>query len=280
MNMHKSEHHAIFYPEDKTELEEACTKRESNKHLTKLPGAILVPHSAYFWSLNLLHDGFAAAQRLQPKLVVLLGSLHQEQLQSDLPCFVFTPSGDGVTIPTADMFFSMELRDSLMQKFPNALAVQDSYFIEEPCIELTLPMVHSYFPQIPVLPLLLGNLEAKQVKTLSSLLSQIAKEVQEVLFVVSANVTAILPPELATKQARQFASLLTEGLPLLEEQRQGKVSSCGISALEALRNQTWGSPNWDFVSFQCKDRQFDQVPDTFDEKDKIVWHCAALRGEA
>ncbi|AEV30980.1 putative dioxygenase [Sphaerochaeta pleomorpha str. Grapes] len=278
--MHKSEHHAIFYPQDKDELEEACTKREPKKSLTKLPASILVPHASYDWSLDLLHDGFAGAQTLHPQLVVLLGSLHQEQLQGDLPCFIFAPSGDGVSIPTGKVLFPTELRDELTARFSDALSLQDSYFIEEPCIELTLPMIHSYFPQVPVLPFLMGNLDARQVRTLSALLSQIAEETKDVLFVVSANVTAILPSEIATEQARQFASLLKAGAPLLEEQRHGKVSSCGISALEALRGQTWGSSHWDFISFQCKDQKFDEVPDTFDEKDKIVWHCAALRGEA
>ena len=278
--MHKSEHHAIFYPQDKTELEEACAKREPKKTLTKLPGSILVPHAAYTWSLDLLHEGFAGAQGLHPQLVVLLGSLHQEQLQEDLPSFIFAPSEDGVSIPTGNVLFPTTMRDELTARFSHALSIQDSYFTEEPCIELTLPMIHSYFPGVPVLPLLMGNLDARQVKTLSALLSRIVEMTKDVLFVVSANMTAILPPGIATGHARQLASVLESGAPLLEEQRRGNVSSCGISALEALRGQTWGSPRWEFLSFQCKDQQFVQIPDTFDAKDKIVWHCAALRGEA
>ncbi|WP_394699421.1 AmmeMemoRadiSam system protein B [uncultured Sphaerochaeta sp.] len=278
--MHKSQHHAIFYPQDKTELEQACSKRIASRSLTKLPAAILVPHAAYRWSLDLLHEGFSPVQDLQPQLVVLLGSLHQESLASDQPCYLFAPSEDGVSLPTGDITFPTELRDNLVKDYPNAISIQDSYFIEEPGIELTLPMIQGYFPSVPVLPLLMGNLEARQVKTLSSMLFEIVRKIPQTLFVVSANITAILPDKLATLQAQVFSSLLSEGAPLLEAQRQGKISSCGISALEALRTQKWGSSHWNLVSFQCKDKHFDTIPETFDDKDKIVWHCAALRGEA
>jgi AmmeMemoRadiSam system protein B len=280
MNMHKSEHHAIFYPQDAKELEQACAKREAEEHLFKLPGAILVPHAAYDWSLDLLHKGFAGAGALQPKQIVLLGSLHQEQLQGDKPCFLFVPSQEGISLPTGQVLFPTSLRDNLVKQYPHALAIQDSYFTEEPCIELTYPLLHSYFPSVPVLPFLMGNLDSKQVKILSTILSKIAEENGQTLFVVSTNMNAILPSAIATEQARLLATVLEEGSPLLESQRQHRISPCGLSSLEALRTQTWGSPNWNFLAFQYKDQQFNKLPETLEETDKVVWHCTALRGEA
>jgi hypothetical protein len=126
----------------------------------------------------------------------------------------------------------------------------------------------------------MGNLDSKQIKILSAILSGIVKGNEQTLFVVSTNMNAILPAPIATEQARLVATLLEEGSPLLESQRQHRISPCGLSSLEALRTQTWGSPNWNFLAFQYKDQQFNKLPETLEETDKVVWHCTALRGEA
>jgi AmmeMemoRadiSam system protein B len=277
--MHKCQHQTIFYPSDKTLLDKACSPRQPLEQLSGLPAAILVPHASYAWSSELLHRGFSAASRLDPDLVVVIGSLHQDPLVADRPRFVFSQSGDGIELPNGAVRFAADTRDRLAAQFPSALAIEDSYFSEEPCIELTLPMAKAYFPDVPVLPLLVGKPDARGTKTLSAMFGKVAGMAARPLFVLSANLTAILPGPVALAHARELVSLLEDGTePLLEHGHRGKISSCGIPSLEALRTQSWGTGNWHFLEFQGRDIRCNVLPDTVQEKEKMVWHCVALRG--
>ena len=278
--MHKCQHHTIFYPADQEELLTACKKRESKPLLTKLPGALLVPHASYKSVLEILHKGFSACANARPELVVILGSLHQNPLEIDAPHFLFAPSKEGIRLPDGEVFFATTIRDTLVSSFPDCLSIQDSYFLEEPCIELTLPMVTSYFGQVPVLPILSSSCGAKESRTYASLIKEIVSMVPNTLFIVSANLNALLPPSIACTHAINQISLLELGKSLLDAQNEKTISSCGIASLEALQRQNWGMKAWDFIALACQGTEYTIVPDTIDIKEKIVWHGAAIKREA
>jgi len=277
--MHKSQHHTIFYPADQEELASACRVRESKPLLTKLPGALLVPHASYSGVLELLHTGFSASASVKPELVVVLGSLHQEPLEDDAPHFLFAPSGEGISLPNGPVLFAQTIRDSLVAKFGQSLSIQDSYFIEESCIELTLPMVTSYFGSVPVLPILSCSRGAKESKSYAELLENIVSMVPNTLFIVSANLNALLPSPLACTQTRSLIELLETGKPLLKAQKEKAISSCGIASLDALQRQKWGLSTWKFIALASQGTQYASLPDTIDTKEKIVWHGTAIKGE-
>ncbi|MDT4763122.1 AmmeMemoRadiSam system protein B [Sphaerochaeta sp. PS] len=280
--MHKSEHHTILYPSDPQELAACCNPEDATdaKKLTTLPAAILTGHASYEVVLPLLHNSFSQASTLKPKLVVILGSLHQEPLEVDKPHFLFTQPGEGITLPNTTIRFATEIRDALLALFPDDLASEQSYFIEEPGVELTLPVVGAYFAGVPALSLLTNTSDPKECRTYGTILARIVSMAPETLFVVSANCCANLPSPLATSHSRKLVSLLESGAPLLDELRSRSISSCGIAAFEALRRQSWGVGRWEFTKFATGSTQFASLPIEHNPKERIVWHASAKRIEA
>ena len=283
MQMHTSEHHTIFYPSDPDELKEQSAKREGlakgEGKLTSLPSAILTPHASYAVVLELLHQSFAAARDLMPKLVVILAPLHQEALDSDKPQFLFTPTGDGITLPHTTIRYAPVVRKALLSLFCEAIKAENSYFLEESAVELTLPLVDAYYEGVPVLPLLTGTTDADQCRTYAAILKKIVALVPETLFVVSANLNAILPSALATEHAQELVSQLERGEPLLDSLRSKRISSCSIAAFEALRHQSWGKNGWIFTQFSTEGESLEALPQEFITKERIVWHASAKRKE-
>jgi len=283
MKMHTSEHHTIFYPSDPIELTTQCAKRQGlpNKDntLTRLPSAILAPHASYAVVLDLLHHSFCSVADLMPKLVVILAPLHQEALDIDKPHFLFVPTGEGIKLPHTEIRYAIELRESLLSLFGNAIKAENSYYVEESAVELTLPFADAYFKGVPVLPLLTNTLDADQCRTYATIVKKIVSLVPETLFVVSANLNAILPAPLATEHAKTLVSLLEKGEPLLESVRSKQISSCSIAAFEALRYQSWGKNGWDFTLFSTEGEASELLPQEFITKERIVWHASAKRKE-
>ncbi len=281
--MHTSEHHTIFYPGDPGKLALQSAKRQDRypegNTLTSLPCAILSPHASYAVVLDLLHRSFSSVTGLKPKLVVILAPLHQEALDIDNPHFLFVPTGDGIRLPHTTIRYATELRQTLLAMFPDAIKAEHSYFVEESAVELTLPLVDAYCKDVAVLPLLTHTCDAQQCRTYASILEKIVALVPETVFVVSANLNAILPSALATKHARTLVSLLEQGEPLLDSLRSKQISSCSIAAFEALRYQSWGMNGWDFTLFSTEGQAFETLPQEFITKERIVWHASAKRKE-
>jgi len=283
--MHTSEHHTIFYPDDPEELSAQSARRpeltSKTDKLTSLPAAIIAPHASYPVALDLLHQSFSAVSELCPKLVVILAPLHQQALDIDKPQFLFFPTEEGITLPHTEIMYATEIRSTLLSLFTDAIKAENSYFVEEAAVELTLPLVDAYYKGIPVLPLLTNTVDADQCRTYAAVVKKIVALVPETLFVVSANLNAILPSELALDHANAVVSLLEKGEPLLESVRSKRISSCSIAAFEALRHQGWGKNGWAFTLFSTEGRACVQLPKQIQiqTKERLVWHASATRKE-
>ncbi len=281
--MHTSEHHTIFYPGDALELTSQSAKRSDGQDktgkLTSLPAAIITAHASYDVVLDLLHQSFSAVTALSPELVVILAPLHQQALVIDEPHFLFVPTGDGIKLPHTEMHYATELRKSLLSLFPDSIKAEQSYFIEESATELTLPLVDAYCNGVPVLPLLTHTVDAEQCRTYAAVLKTIVAQVPKTLFVLSANLNAILPSALATEHAKTLVTLLEQGEPLLDRFRSKQISSCSIAAFEALRHQSWGKSGWDFTLFSTGGEICETLPQEYITKERIVWHASAKRKE-
>ncbi|WP_320123175.1 AmmeMemoRadiSam system protein B [uncultured Sphaerochaeta sp.] len=279
MSMLDSYHHMIFYPEDQETLSLATAKREAEVYLRSLPSAILVPHAAYQFSLEALHRSFSVAGHLKPSLIVFLGPLHQEVLEADAPSFLFTSSMDGISIAGVEHRFANTLIKELTASHAPFFAQEDSYLVEEPALELTLPMIHSYFPDVPVLPILASSCTSEQIQTYQKVLESVVEKEKNVLFIVSSNANALLSSPQAEEDARTFISRLSTGVSLLENRRGERISSCNSSSLEALRRLTVLSGNWTMNGYFGKQGEQPEIKDYNDMKEKHVWHISAYQGE-
>ncbi|NCC63841.1 MAG: AmmeMemoRadiSam system protein B, partial [Spirochaetia bacterium] len=230
MQMLETHHHTLFYPASEKALSDATKARErSGKKLT-LPGAMLCPHASYHYVLQALHRSFSSVGAITPSLVVFLGPLHKEILTCDEPAFLVSTEREGIRIGELECRFSSSLIKTLQKEFPATLCCQDSYFEEEAAFELTIPFIESYFPGVPILPLLSGGMNSKQIKMYAQILNSIVEKHNDTLFIVSANSNALLPSQQAKIQAEAFLSSLQAGQGFLDN----LVSSCNKNSLQAL----------------------------------------------
>jgi hypothetical protein len=278
MSMLDSHHHMIFYPEDREVLSQATEKRTAETYLRSLPSAILIPHAAYQFSLEALHRSFSVAGNLKPSLIVFLGPLHQEILEADAPAFLFTSEQEGITIAGRDHRFATTMIKDLTVAYAPYFTQEDSYLIEEPALELTLPMVHSYFGDVPVLPILASSCTNEQMKTYHKLLESVLEQEKHVLFIVSANANALLPSPQAEEDAKTFISRLQTGTSLLENRKGERISSCNISSLEALRQLGSLPGKWSIGGYFDKMGEQPELSNQNVMKEKHVWHISAYQG--
>lgn len=277
--MLEAHHQVIFYPEDPAELEKATQTRESAERLCTLPSALLCPHAAYDLSMEALHASFSLASGLPCKLVVVLVPLHQEVLLCDEPAFVFSPTQEGMVVGGMHIRFATGMRMHLQTLHAPHLALQDSYFEEESAFELTLPFIHSYLPDTPVLGLAVGSCTKEQTAKLAYLLRTITEKEPDTLFVVSSNANALLPSDVAADHANTLADLLRQGSDLWEAGQHHLISCCNLPSLEAIRRQPWAIRRWQLNSWYCKGQEHPAPSVLGEGKEKDVWHLSASLGE-
>lgn len=276
--MLESQHHMIFYPEDRTKLD-ACTKRRAcTTEKRSLPTAILIPHASYSMACEALHRSFEQARDLKPSTVVFLGPLHQEVLAEHEPAFLFTPQSESIAIASHIHHFDITLAADLNTRFAGHVMSEDSYFTEEPALELTLPFIQSYFPDVPVLALLCGNCDKERLATYAKVLEHCTNAQNNVLFIVSANANALLPATEAAKHAAAFIETLKQGSSLSEGLRMHTISSCNTAGLDAIGRQRWGRQGWNILGMFLRGREHASISAEPDENEKRVWHISAVLG--
>lgn len=280
MTMLESQHHLIFYPEDRTKLDECTRRRPAAGEPCSLPTAILVPHASYDRVCEALHRSFEHVAMLKPSKVVFLGPLHQEVLAEHEPAFLFTPRAEGIRVAGVEHVFDAALAAELCTRFKTQVMREDSYFIEEPAFELTLPFIQSYFPGTAVLPLLSGSCDKAQLAIYTQVIKQITDLDDKVLFIVSANANALLPAFEAAKHAKAFRDALSQGTSLCEGLRMHAISSCNTAALDAVGRQHWAAGGWNIVGLYRDGIQQQDIFAESDENEKRVWHISAVLGAA
>ena len=272
--MLESHHHTLFYPVSETELSDATKKRNIGAEIPSLPSAILCPHASYTYALEALHSAFSPARNLSPSLVVFLGPLHQEVLSSDENAFLIGTECEGMRIGDREYGFATPLMQKLLKQFSPHITCQDSYFEEEPALELTLPFIESYLGSASVLPLLCGSANSKQIKLYSEILQTIVDEHPNTLFVVSTNANALNTSEQASVHAQAFLkSLLTK-----QSFIQQPISSCNRNSLESLSSLAWAKRKWEITGIFCKGESYEDIQSFADSKEKFVWQISAFLG--
>lgn len=259
MTMRSARHSGLYYPQDGPALKDQVRPKEATASVR--PTALLLPHAAWPHILALLHQTLALTQSLSPALILLLAPHHGEQKNSALK---ITGSA-GLFLPHQEIPFARDLAAGLAKQF--SLQVDEGAFDDESSWELLLPLLSSYHPGVPILPILNSELTGSHKNNLASLLKEIKRSHPSTLFVVTANANPPLPSPLAEESARRFASALKGGGEALGE-------SCNRSALSALASVLTGA--WTITSHMCKGRVYEAIPPSLDEQEKHVWHIGAL----
>lgn len=254
--MTKPDFQTLFYP-----AEGVSVTKKGDASLS-LPATILVPHAATEWVGKDLDEAYGAVSSLHPTLVVVISSLHGENLEEDKEQVLFAPEGDGMTITGKEVHFA---------PVPEGVTMRDCYFHEEPAIEVQLAYIVSLYPGVPVLPLLAKSKpNSKECKKIRNVLDLLANE-KRTLLVVSSNASASLPSPEAWKEAKAFTEALQQGERILDLSHKGIVSACGSGIIDALHCR------WSILSASLAEHHYDVMPDHAPQaQGPVVWHVSAI----
>lgn len=142
--------------------------------------AIVVPHAAYEYSGATAARGLAAARGLDRRRAVLLAPSHYASFRGAAVLAI-----DGYRTPlglvTIDAEGVAELARAALVR------VNPAVFMREHALEIQLPLLQTLLPGCPVVPLLIGDLEAGDAAALAALLRSLLRP--EDLLIVSSDMT-------------------------------------------------------------------------------------------
>jgi len=178
----------VWYPDSKEELLEAIHESipvASSRTATKKPArsmAVVVPFAPLDEIQHELGWAFAQLHNAQPKRIVLIGPCQNERRSK-------------VIVPESVRFTTMlghsKVDDEALQiVLESSLLVEqnDIPHLQENSLELALVYTHYFFPQIPVLPILLGDANEAVFRSITGAINLLRHELPEdSIFILCGN---------------------------------------------------------------------------------------------
>ncbi|WP_028974625.1 AmmeMemoRadiSam system protein B [Spirochaeta cellobiosiphila] len=206
----------LFYPSQEEELKQALSLDPALEQSS----AIIVPHGGYTHVLKHLQEAFSHVVDQKPELIILIGPTHREPEDH-----IFYPDYVNFESPLGLVPVASELTSQLKKPFTR----DKMNHMEEFSLEILLPFVREYFPDKPVLPLLMGKDSMKLVKEGKKQLQQ--KLPEKTLYIISSNLS---PHDRQTEEwALNNSAWITKGdyQSLMEISRKSKKQPCGLGPL-------------------------------------------------
>jgi AmmeMemoRadiSam system protein B len=232
----------LFYPEEKSRME-AQLRSFGLEQAEALCGgdaaAIIAPHGAWEFSGAIAGNAFSAAAGRTPRQkdgrgvskVVLLGTIHtrpEEQIFLSDSSFFETPLGN---LPV-----DLELEEELAS-CSTLFEINDIPHLREHSLEVLLPFIKFCFPGAAIVPILMGSSRISLVSALARALNIVFDPLlDQVLFVISSNLSKNSDEDIAFIQAKECIRLLQENETekFIAGIYDGRISACGASLIGAL----------------------------------------------
>ena len=208
----------MFYPNDPSHLEQLLEKFFSVvKPGKKSPLGIVSPHAGYIYSGQVAANAFGAIPPDFSGTFVVIGPSHRGYLSSVSSIPWETPLG--VVDPDREFIEALELEtDELSHK-------------DEHSIEVQLPFLHRFRPDVRIVPVALGRLSLEECRALGEgAADAIAGDPERPLLVASTDMSHYVPDAVARKKDRlaieRMLALDPEGL--YTTVRVERISMCGV----------------------------------------------------
>ena len=174
-----------FYESDaialRRQLAVAEGKYADEKTNGNLHGAI-VPHGAYPFSLELAMKTLLPAKQSGIRQVILLGPSHRLRLRG-----ISVPGYDVWRTPFGDLPEYADGRELLLDMHEKNIVKNLDAHENEHTLEVELPLIHYLLGNVPVLPLVIGQMSGKEIREAGSLLAELDRP--GTLWVVSSDFT-------------------------------------------------------------------------------------------
>lgn len=195
------------------------------------PLGIIVPHAAWELSGLLLGRAFSLVRKRPIEQVVLLGPLHASTQEG-----IYVSESDSFETPIGDLWVHKNKVDELLS-CSTIFELNDIPHLSEHSLEVVLPWIADAFPQVSIIPILIGTSRTNHIHALSRALELcFSDELDKTLFIATTNVSAHYDNDEAFEQGRRFLELVQtgDGAQLLQLAQQGHITACGAAGVAAL----------------------------------------------
>lgn len=202
----------IFYPASEVELNKLISFENSGNSKV-----IIIPHAGLENINQAYNIAFSAIKRA--KRYVFIAPMHNGKYP-DSESSLFTISScqiNGVNCESV-----------------NNLTADDSILEEEYTLELATLFISKLDSSSIVLPIFTALEFSDEIKKLKSLIRSL--DDGDTSFIISANFSEETNNEKAKEMAKTLIQSLNEQKPLVDDEKKGIISGCGIKILEAFRN--------------------------------------------
>ena len=217
-----------FYPNQCKELKKYFEKfnQEFNQHKIDpkirsiTPRAILVPHAGYIYSGFTANFAYRFLENATAKRIVVIGPSHYHTFKGVSAGFYEafqTPCGN-ITIDTPYLF-------ALAKKFN--IAFHEKAHLKEHSTEVQMPFIKHYFPKIPIIELVYGEIACQELVNIIVALLQN----KDNLVVISSDLSHFYP----LKKANEHDNICLSSLSTLDNSLLHKgCEACGLNGIEAM----------------------------------------------
>jgi AmmeMemoRadiSam system protein B len=221
----------LFYPEEASEVLGRFAGFGLKRETGGRGAVIIAPHGAWDISGNIAGMAFsAAAGRYGPEKtadlsrVVVLGLIHDKNETG-----LFLSESDAFITPLGYLPVDRALSDAFLSCHA-LFELNDIPHLREHSIEVLLPFIKYCFPQVSIIPILMGSTDQRCISALAQALRIVVEPIMEdTLLVVSCNLSMNNDEALARVQAEECVRLLLEknSAQFSAGIQNGRISACG-----------------------------------------------------
>jgi len=221
----------MFYPNKSKELDEMITtflqKADEEAETKEDYLGVVVPHAGYVYSGQCAAYGFNALKNRDLENIVIIAPSHR------FGEFSFSVGDyDSYETPLGDMKVNREITSILLDDAEfSFLEAAHNY---EHSLEVQLPFLKKLFPEVKIVPILIGNQSYYNAQYLADKLYDIFNgKLDSTAFIVSSDLSHYHPADLAEMLDSKLITYLEkmQSEELYKQNRSGNVEACGIGGI-------------------------------------------------
>lgn len=247
------QHAGTFYPGSKEGILEIFSKFEAQgKDINvgvKMPIGLIAPHAGYIYSGFVAYITYKNAFKSKEfSTVIILGPSHYVYLQ-------------GVSVFSEGTWFTPLGEIEIDTRIASSLLKKSSYFTSSPelhkrehSIEVHIPFIQHFKPDVKIVPLLVGELNDKMVEDTGRALAEVLLENKDTLIVASSDLYHGESYRACIESDRHTIDLILKGdwRKFYAASKTGDIMACGdlpISILMSTLEQVNPEYNSVLVSY-------------------------------
>ena len=214
----------MFYPADARQLAQyvQAVLAQAKSDVPALPGveAVVAPHAGYRFSGPIAAHAFAALAGRPVSRILLLGPAHTVPLRG-----IAAPAWDGFATPLGVVTVDTQARAAI-SRLPQVI-IDNIPHAREHSLEVELPFIQTMYPDVPVLPLVVGEATPQEV---AEVIETVRALDPHTAVVISSDLSHYEPYD----QARAHDAHTAEKIAALDYAHIGPHDACGARPLSGL----------------------------------------------